>query len=70
MPRPKNEAEYVERLKVIYASFETKDLILEEFIRQMLELSDPKKVMEDLGDIELRKARERLNRMRIKKVIK
>ena len=63
--RPKNKAEQIERLKMIYASFEVKDLTQDEFIRQMLDLSDPKKAFEDLGDIQLKKAREQLNRMRI-----
>lgn len=69
MPRPKTQVEYIRNLKRIYDSFEVKDLSWDEFRNQMLALSDPKKMMGDLGDIELRKARERLNRMRIQKVL-
>lgn len=69
MPRPKTQAEYIRNLKRIYDSFEVKDLTWDEFRNQMLDLQDPKKMMDDLGDIELRKARERLNRMRVKKAM-
>ncbi|KKK93181.1 hypothetical protein LCGC14_2695460 [marine sediment metagenome] len=54
-----------ERFSTIWEGFEVKDLTKEEFIRQMLELYDPKKMMDDLGDIELKKGRERLNKIRI-----
>lgn len=69
MSRPKDENEFIKRMKVIYTSFDIKDLSESEFIRQMIELMDPKKIMSDLGDIELKRAREKLNRMRIDKAI-
>ena len=65
MSRPKSKAEQIERYKSIYQGFEVKDLSQEEFVRQMLDIMDPKKVMDDLGDIQLQKARERTNRIRI-----
>ncbi len=67
MPRPKTQEEIVRNLRVIYDSFDNKDLTWDEFRNQMLELFDPKKAMTDLGDIQLRKAREKMNRMRIDK---
>lgn len=70
MSRPKNKQEFIENLKTIYASFETKDLTQSEFIKQMLDLNDPKKIMTDLNDIQLKKAREQMNRMRIQKAVK
>ena len=60
-------AELKKRFATIWEGFEIQDLTKEEFIRQMLELYDPKKMMSDLGDIELKKGRERLNKMRIDK---
>ena len=65
MGRPKNKAEFVRNLKRIYDSFEVKDLTWNQFRQQMLDLHDPKKMFKDLGNIELSKARERLNRIRI-----
>ena len=56
------------RFATIWENFEVQDLTKEEFIRQMLELYDPKKMMSDLGDIELKKGRERLNKIRIDNV--
>lgn len=67
MARPKTEEEFVRNLKRIWESFEVKDLTLPEFIRQMKDLMNPNKMFEDLGDIELQKARVRLNKMRIDK---
>lgn len=67
--RPQSKREYVQRLKAIYDSFEVKDLTWPEFRNQMLDLSDSKKMMSDLGDIQLKKARERLNKMRINKAL-
>ena len=58
------------RFSTIWEGFEVKDLTKEEFIRQMLELYDPKKMMDDLGDIELKKGREKLNKMRIENALK
>ena len=69
MAKPKNTIEYIQRLKIIYDSFEVKDLSWDAFRKQMLELSDPKKMMSDLGDMELKKARERLNRIRVDKAV-
>ncbi len=65
MSRPKSKAEQIERYKSIYQGFEVKDLSQEEFVRQMLDIMDPKKVMDDLGDIQLQRARERTNKIRI-----
>jgi len=67
--RPKTQAEYIRNLRVIYDSFEVKDLSWDEFRNQMLELNDPKKIMDDLGDVQLKRARERMNRMRITKAM-
>lgn len=69
MARPKNKQEYIKNLKTIYASFEIKDLTQGEFIRQMSDLHNPNKIVSDLGDVELKCAREKLNRMRINKAI-
>ena len=65
MTRPKTEDEFVQNLKRIWESFEVKDLTLPEFIRQMKDLHDPTKMFEDLGEIELAKARARMTKMRI-----
>lgn len=70
MSRPKTKEEFVKNLRAIYDSFSAKDLTWDEFRNQMLELNDPKKMMSDLDDIGLQKARERLNRMRIDKSIR
>ncbi len=55
------------RFATIWEGFEVKDLTKEEFIRQMLALYDPKKMMADLGDIELKKGREKLNKLKIER---
>ncbi len=68
--RPKTQEELVRNLKIIYDSFEVKDLTWEEFRNQMLDLHDPNKIMDDLGDIELQRAREKMNRMRVNNAIK
>ena len=70
MGRPKTQEEFIRNLRVIYDSFEVKDLTWDEFRNQMLDLNDPKKMMSDLDDIELKKAREQMNRMRIEKAVK
>lgn len=70
MARPKDKQEYIRNLKVIYESFEVKDLTWDEFRNQMLNLNDPKKMFDDLGDIQLKKAREQMNRMRIQGAVK
>lgn len=67
MPRPKTQAQFIRNLRVIYDSFKVKDLTWDEFRNQMVELHDPNKMFKDLGDIELAKARVRLNKMRIDK---
>ncbi len=63
--RPKDKAEYIRRLRIIYDSFEIKDLTFDSFRNQMLDITDPSKIMDDLGDVQLKKARQRLNKMRI-----
>ncbi len=70
MPRPKTKEQIVKNLKAIYASFDKKDLTEAEFIRQMLDLQDPKKMTSDLSDMELKLARERLVRMKIDRAVK
>ena len=70
MPRPKTEKELVRNLKIIYDSFPVKDLTWDEFRNQMVDLYDPNKMFNDLGDIELKRAREKMNRIRINKAIK
>ena len=69
MPRPETREQYIQNLKRIYNSFEVKDLTQGEFIRQMLDLNDPKKIMDDLGDMQLQKARERMSKIRINKAL-
>lgn len=70
MARPKDKQELIANLKTIYDSFSVKNLTWDEFRRQMLELYDPNKMFNDLSDIELKRAREKMNRMRINKAIK
>ena len=70
MPKPKTKEEFIKNLKAIYASFEVKDLTEAEFIKQMTDLHDPNKMFNDLSDMELKLARERLNKMRIDKAVK
>lgn len=71
MPRPKTQEEFIRNLKRIYDSyFEVKDLTWDEFRNQMIDLHDPKKMFDDLNDMQLRKARERMNRMRVEKAVK
>ena len=70
--RPKkSKEETVKNLKIIWDSFgpEGQNLTWPEFMNQMLELQDPKKMFSDLDDMQLAKARERMNRMRIEKAI-
>ena len=68
-PKHTDKAALVKSLKNIYDGFEVKDLTWDEFRNQMLELYDPKKMFDDLGDMELKKARERMNRIRIDNAI-
>ncbi len=69
MSRPKGKRETIQRLKIIYDSFDQKDLSWDQFRNQMLDLLDPKKAMSDLGDIELKKARERMSKMRVDRAV-
>ena len=70
MSRPKTKEQFVRNLRRIYNSFEKKDLTWDEFRNQMVDLNDPNKMFDDLSDMELKKSRERLNRMRIDKAVK
>jgi len=69
MARPKQLTD--EAIRAIWNSFgpEGQDMPFAEFRKQLIDLCNPKKMMDDLSDMQLRKARERLNRMRIKKVL-
>ena len=69
MPKPKTREEYIRNLKIIYDNFEVKDLTWDQFRNQMLDLNDPKKMFDDLGDMQLKKARERMNRIRVEKAV-
>ena len=51
-------------IKAIYDNT-NKDMPFAEFRQELKDVMDPNKMVKDLGDIELRKARERMNRMRI-----
>ncbi len=51
-------------IKAIYDST-NKDMPFAKFRQELKDVMDPDKMVKDLGDIELRKARERMNRMRI-----
>ena len=64
--RPKTEDEKARNLKAIW-EHTNKDMPLQEFIRQGKDLMDPNKMVEDLGDIKLAKARQRMNKIRIDK---
>jgi len=68
MPRPKIITEPA--IRALYDGFEKKDMPFYQFRKELLDLLDPKKIMSDLGDIELRKARERMNKMRIERGVK
>jgi hypothetical protein len=69
MARPKQLTE--QAIKQIWNSFgaEGQDMSFAQFRKQLLDLCDPQKAMQDLDDMVLRQTRERLNRMRIKKVL-
>ncbi len=71
MSRPKSKAEFVKRMRVVYDSFdeEGKNLSWDEFRNQCLELMDPKKIMNDLGDLQLQRARESSHKIRIDKAL-
>lgn len=65
MSRPKHLTE--QAIKTIYDSFEVKDMPYAQFRKELLDLHDPRKAMDDLDDMTLRLARQRMNRMRIDK---
>ncbi len=64
MSRPKTKVEQIERYKMIFSHLDD-SLSEEEFVKQMVDIMDPKKCMDDLGDMQLQRARERANRIRI-----
>lgn len=70
MPKPKTKQETIKNLKAIYQTLEKKNLPEHEFVKQMLDVMDPKKMISDLEGIELQKARERLNRLKIQNAVK
>lgn len=54
-------------IKAIYDSFEKKDMPFAQFRKELKDVQDPDKMASDLSDIELLRARERMNRIRINK---
>jgi len=58
-----------EEINRIYDKFppEGKNMSREEFHREMQALTDPNKIRQDIMDIQLRKARERSNRINIER---
>ena len=54
-------------IKALYDSFPKKDMPFAKFRQELIDVQDPDKMMDDLGVIEVQRARERLNRMRIDK---
>lgn len=52
-------------LKALYDSFEVKDMSWPDFRRAMNDLIDPSKAMSTLGDVQLQRARQRSNKIRI-----
>ncbi len=60
----KTEDKQARDLKAIWEQT-NKDMPLHEFIRQGKDLMDPTKMVNDLSDIELQKARARMNKIRI-----
>ncbi len=71
-PKPKTEEEFVRKLRIAYDGFppEGKNLTWDEFRNQALALVDPQNCMDDLGDLQLIKARQRMNKMRIDRGLK
>lgn len=70
MPRPKTQAEMSEAdIRTLYNSFEKKDMPFAKFRQELKNVMDPNKMVKDLSDIELRKAREQMNRMKINKMV-
>lgn len=67
MPRPKELTEPA--IRALYDSFEEKDMPYAQFRKELIDLCDPNKMFDDLSDIELRKARERMNKLRIKNAL-
>lgn len=56
-------------IKKMYDGFSKKGCTFTEFARRIKGMSDPARMKRDLGEIELRRARERSNRMRINKAM-
>lgn len=56
-------------IKTLYDSFEKKDMPFAKFRQELKDVMDPNKMVRDLSDIELRKAREKLHRMKINKTL-
>ncbi|MFX1452927.1 MAG: hypothetical protein ACFFCM_18975 [Promethearchaeota archaeon] len=54
-----------QQLKQIYNNFEVKDMTFADFKKEINSLSDPVKMQQDLSNIQLLKARGRLNKERI-----
>lgn len=52
-------------IKTLYDSFEKKDMPFAKFRQELKDVMNPDKMVSDLSDMQLRKARERINRMRI-----
>ena len=53
-------------IRAIYEST-NKDMPFAKFRQEIIDVQDPNKMVKDLDDIQLQKARERMNRMRINK---
>lgn len=59
-----------EAIRAIWDGFTEKDMSYEQFAQELSALSDPQKMMSDLQDIELKKARQRSHQARIDKALK
>ena len=55
----------IAKIRKVYDGFAVKNISFQEFARRIQGLSDPGRMRRDLDEIELRKARERTNRIRI-----
>jgi len=66
-----DKEEQIRRFKAIYSKMwpNGTDMTEQEFVKSMVDLCDPKKMMDDLGDVQLRKARQRSNKIRINKAM-
>jgi len=58
------------QLRQIYDKFEKKDMAFSDFCKEMRDLGNPVKMQEDLGQIELIKAREQANRAMVDRAVK